>query len=528
MQPETASARRWAAPAVGWLALSAGLWTLGRTNYLLFHSLVETFSIVIAFSVFAIAWNTRRLIGNGYLLFLGLTSLFVGGIDLLHTLAYRGMGVFPGAGPDLATQLWVAARGLQALSLLAAPAFLDRSPRPPWVLGAGALLAGGLVAAVFTGRFPACFVEGQGLTRFKVLAEYAVIGAVGAAALLLRRRRSEFEGGVYRTLLLFLAATVGAEAAFTLYHDVYGVANFIGHLFKLLAFYLLYRALVATGLARPFELLFRNLKRGEDTLREENRRLTELKRELEEKNRALSAAMEQKNELLGVAAHDVRSPLAVIEMYGSLLAERLAGGDADALHFLDIMRRTTQRILVLVSDLLDLSTIESGRLRLEPRAVDLRPLIEQHLEEHRALAEGRGVRVRLDADPGVPPALADPLRIGQVLTNLLVNACKFSPPGAAVEIRLFSSGGQVAVAVGDEGPGIPPEDLERIFLPFTPAQPRPAGGERSTGLGLAIVHKIIQEHGGRVTVSSSPGGGSLFTFFLPPADAPRDAGRGGG
>ena len=107
----------------------AGLYLAERSNYILFHTLVEMFSIVIACGVFVISWNTRRIVDNSYFLFIGIASLFVGAVDLLHTLTYKGIGIIPGTGPNLPTQLWVVARYLQSISLLAAPCFIGRRLR---------------------------------------------------------------------------------------------------------------------------------------------------------------------------------------------------------------------------------------------------------------------------------------------------------------------------------------------------------------------------------------------------------------
>ena len=118
------------APAV---VIAAGLYLISLFNYILFHSLVELFAIVIAFGIFMIAWNSRKFIDNNYLLFLGISCFFVGIFDVGHTLAYKGMNIFPGAGTNLATQLWIAGRYLQGISLFAAPFFIDRRLRPAMV-----------------------------------------------------------------------------------------------------------------------------------------------------------------------------------------------------------------------------------------------------------------------------------------------------------------------------------------------------------------------------------------------------------
>jgi signal transduction histidine kinase len=519
--------RRYLPAAAATVASAPALYALSRANFLLFHSLAELFCVVVAFGTFTVAWNTRRTIENGYLLLLGLGMLFVGALDLVHTLAFRGMGVFPGQGANTATQLWVAARGLESLSLLVAPLLVDRRVRVGPVVCAYALLTAAILTAISSGGFPTCFVEGAGLTPFKKAAEYAIIAVLVVALRLLWRVRARFERDVFAALALALALTAAAEASFTLYRDVAGGSNALGHLLKLAAFVLIYRALVVTGIVRPLDLLFRTLKEHEASLQRENAVLASHQRELEAKNRELAMLSDRKNELLGIAAHDIRSPLTVIEMYTSLLEDRLGERlDQEGLKFTAIIRRTGRRILALVDDLLDYTAIESGIVSLERKPLRLGPLVEEALESHTALARTKGIEVRLDPGDDLPTVNADPLRVGQALGNLVSNALKFSPRGAIVTVRLHRRGSEAAISVSDEGPGIPAEEIPKIFAPFRRSTAKGTAGESSTGLGLAIVQKIAAAHGGRIEVESQPGSGSTFALLLPLDAGGEDCGRG--
>jgi signal transduction histidine kinase len=238
-----------------------------KAGYLLFHSLAEAFSVVVAVAVFLFAWNARRFLRDGYLLFLGIASLFVGVLDLLHMLAFKGMGVFPGSGADPPTQLWVSARAIQAASLLVAPFLTLGGARTVAAVVVLAAVSTGVVGAIATGVFPACFVEGVGLTRFKLVSEYVICIVLAAVLLVLWSRRSRLDRDTYRTLSGSVLATVGSELAFTQYVSVYDGANLVGHLLKIVAFYLMYRAIVYNGIRRPFGVLFRDLKESEEALR---------------------------------------------------------------------------------------------------------------------------------------------------------------------------------------------------------------------------------------------------------------------
>jgi len=202
---------------------------------------------------------------NNYLLFIGISFLFIGGIDFLHTLSYEGMGVFPGYGPNLATQLWVSARYLESLSLLVAPLLICRRLHVKMAFLAYALATCLILASIFYWHiFPTAFIEGAGLTSFKVISEYIISLILAVAIWLLFRHRSEFNAGVFKLLVASIAITIASEMAFTLYTDEYGVANMIGHVLKIASFYLIYKALIETGLRSPYDLLFRNLKQSEE------------------------------------------------------------------------------------------------------------------------------------------------------------------------------------------------------------------------------------------------------------------------
>jgi PAS domain S-box-containing protein len=255
--------RRWnfTAGALAGAGVLVSLYLLSRSNYLLFHSIIEVFSVVIACGVFMVAWNTRRWVANDYLLFLGIAYLFVGGLDFLHTLAYAGMGVFPGFGANLPTQLWIVSRYVESVSLLAAPLFLVRRARLIPTFFLYVLVAALGVASIWRwGVFPDAFVEGQGLTAFKIASEYVICGILAVALFFLYRRRAAFEREAFGMLSAAIVVTIASELAFTLYTDVYGFSNMVGHLLKVVSFYLVYRAVIAANLISPYGFLFRNIE----------------------------------------------------------------------------------------------------------------------------------------------------------------------------------------------------------------------------------------------------------------------------
>jgi PAS domain S-box-containing protein len=251
--------------ALIWAAIIAVLILLSSYSFLLFHSFAEIFSIVIAFAIFTLVWNSRHIIGNHYLLFIGISYLFIGGIDFIHALAYEGMGVFPGENANLATQLWIGARYLQSISLLIAPVFIRRKINPWLVLTSWCVVTALLLASIFYWKiFPDAFLEGTGLTSFKVISEYVISLILAIAIWLLLKNRSEFSEKVVRFIVASIVVTIVSEVSFTLYINTYGILNMAGHVLKIIAFFLLYKAIVETGIKSPYDLLFRNLKQSEE------------------------------------------------------------------------------------------------------------------------------------------------------------------------------------------------------------------------------------------------------------------------
>jgi len=281
-----------------WVLVLSGLYLTSLYSYLLFHSLSEIFSIVVACGIFMIAWNSRQFLDNNYLLFIGIAYLFVGGLDLLHTLAYKGMGVLQGYNANLPTQLWIAARYIESFSLLVAPLVLGRKLRSSFVLMGYFLVVSILLASIFHWRiFPDCFVEGVGLTPFKKWSEYIICLVLISSIGLLVRKQKEFDRVVLKLLVASIFLTIAAELAFTFYMSVYGISNLFGHFCKIISFYLIYKAIIQTGLTKPYDLLFRNLKQSEEALRGKEAALRqshfELERRVEERTADLMKANEQ-------------------------------------------------------------------------------------------------------------------------------------------------------------------------------------------------------------------------------------------
>ena len=257
-----------------WLAIMimmTGLYLTIRVDYLLFHSLIELFSIIVAETVFIVTWNSARYIKNKYLIIVGISYFFIGILDLLHTLSYKGMPIFTDY-DYYANQLWIAARSMESCTLLLAFLLLPakKSPNNRLIFLFYSLLTSFLIAAIFYWKiFPICFVEGKGLTDFKIYSEYVICIIIVSSIVLLINNNKEFESSVYKSILFSMIFTIISELAFTFYVDNYGISNLIGHYFKLFSFMMIYRAIVVTGIERPYELIFKELNQTNIDLRKE-------------------------------------------------------------------------------------------------------------------------------------------------------------------------------------------------------------------------------------------------------------------
>ena len=247
-----------------------GLYLTSLYSYPLFHSLAELFSIVIACGIFIIAWNARRFLDQHYLLFIGIAYLFVAFLDIIHTLAYKGMGVFKGFDANLPTQLWIIARCMESISLLIAPYYLKRSLKVDRVFIVYLLTTILLLLSIFSwDLFPNCFIEGKGLTPFKITSEYIISSILGASMIVLWVNRQALDPKVFQLVIWSIVTTIISELAFTFYISVYGLSNLIGHYFKIISFYFIYKAIIETGLTKPYDLLFRNLKLSKEEVQRE-------------------------------------------------------------------------------------------------------------------------------------------------------------------------------------------------------------------------------------------------------------------
>jgi PAS domain S-box-containing protein len=248
------------------------------------------------------------------------------------------------------------------------------------------------------------------------------------------------------------------------------------------------------------------------------RTLGKYDKDLKGKNAELLKLDKLKNEFLGMAVHDMRTPLAIFRMYITYLLQGLAGKlIPEQKRIFEKMQKTNEFMVDLVDNILDLSAIEAGSITLKITRNDYCEFIRDIMELNKGITSLRGMSVSIECGSALPELYFDKNRMEQVFNNLIANTVKYAFPETVIRVLIEADEKkkEVITKIIDHGPGIPHGELARVFDKFFRTSQEPTGKERSTGLGLAIVKKLIESHGGRVGVESEKGKGSTFYFSLP-------------
>ncbi|HYD94498.1 MAG TPA: MASE3 domain-containing protein [Noviherbaspirillum sp.] len=480
------------------------------------HNFVEMFSTAVALLMFGVVWNAYSRERSGNMVFLGCAFLAVGLIDFAHLLSYKGMPDFiTPASPQKAISFWLAERAVAAGALLAVALRPWRplsDSRRRYILLAGSLALTAFVywAGLFhPDAWPVFFVDGAGLTDAKILAEYATILVLGAAALLFHRsaRRADpaFDAG---SLFAVAVISILSGLCFTSYTGVNDVFNLLGHVFKIVAYLFLYRAAFVACVREPFRKM--HVEIGERKLAEEA--LRELNQSLEQRVAQRTVQLELANKELEAfsysVSHDLRAPLRAIDGFSQILHKNyMEHLDDKGRDYLARVRRASQRMGELIDDMLLLAQL--SRKEVSRQQVDISALARAVLDELKQASPERRVETRVADGMAVD---ADPKLIRIVLENLLGNAWKFTgkTADARIEVGRADRDGMCAIFVRDNGAGFSMAYAHKLFGPF---QRLHAASEfEGSGIGLATVQRIIQRHGGRVWAEGREGEGATFYF----------------
>jgi two-component system sensor histidine kinase GlrK len=249
--------------------------------------------------------------------------------------------------------------------------------------------------------------------------------------------------------------------------------------------------------------------------------LRRLGRQLEWLRQRLATLESDKTRFVRHISHELKTPMASIREGAALLREGVAGPlTPDQTEIVRILGDNSAALQGQIEDLLRYQTLASDSQQLQCRALDLQMLLARVVDEQRLLWQARGLTMRLDAEPCT--VVADGEKLGVVLSNLLVNAVRFSPPGGVISLMLVPGDGTVCIDCIDAGPGVLPEDVERIFDPFYQGRNQPPGARRGSGIGLSIVREILQAHGGDCQLLPSERG-AHFRIEIPNAHEAKTA-----
>jgi signal transduction histidine kinase len=243
-------------------------------------------------------------------------------------------------------------------------------------------------------------------------------------------------------------------------------------------------------------------------------RIIGLEQSLKQKQKELSDMNQRKNKLLGIAAHDLKNPIISIRGFSELLLKKPTNLTEDQKEFLSIIYTTSNGMLTMLNDLLDISLIESGKMEIDLQSGSLVNLVQERIRINDLQAKKKKIAIHHELN-NIPRIEFDSRRIGQAIDNLISNAIKFAPDGSNIYLILSQDGDKIKLNVRDEGPGIPKKEQHLLFSEFHRLSIRPTAGETSTGLGLAITKKIMEAHNGSIEFVSREGFGSTFCLVFP-------------
>jgi len=464
-------------------------------NFLLFHSIAELFSIVIAISIFIIGWHTRKYTESEFFVRYGIASLFIASIDLLHTLSYEGLGIFLNYDANLPTQLWILARYIQAISFIIALLPFKLNKTPYYLIIFYCILTIILLFTIFHGIFPDCYISGVGLTPFKIFSEYVIIFILLLAIFLLYRQRETFSYDIFVLIGFSLITTIISELAFTLYISLYGFSNFIGHIFKIFSFFFIYVGVIQIGLKDPIRLLFKQLKNREESL-----------------NKAYKRTNFYKN----LFAHDVnnifQNILSSLELYD------IEKKNTKKYH--DMIKNQIVRGEKLVKNVIKLTELDDYEENLKP--VNLKKKLSQSLSYLEESYPNKNIEIAREIPEESIKIRANEL-INDIFENILINAVKYNQTDPIkIQIRVFKvkkdEKNYVKIEFIDNGIGIPPSQREEIFERDLEKTSKTKG----LGLGLSLVKKVVDLYDGEICIESRISGeydkGTNFILLIPLAD----------
>lgn len=631
----------------------------GPMNFLLFHTTVELFGVIIAIMILVIALNAYKNECNKFLVILGIPYGFVAVFDFLHTLTYKGIGIFGIESANLSTQLWISARFMESVAILLASSYIYSNKRISYkklIFYSGALFALLLSSIYLLEIFPECYIEGIGLTDFKKLSEYIISLLLIISTFLLIKGNKKLDKKVFYLIMFSYITTIASELFFTFYTSVYALSNIIGHILKMISFYLIYKAIIETNLRKPYNILVETNKRLEMEIAEKIKAQKELNREKEilhkvideikesedryrrlfetiqdgvflhscskiiyanencasifgvkdikdiigrnimdfvyedykktineriknilnqneaskffeykitdiegnikyvdvtssiynngkekmiltimrditekKEKKELEQEVKKKSQLLNEAkkydkvktkffsniSHELKTPLNIILGGIQLLTQVQNNMDKTNMKYINMMRQNCYRLLRLINNLIDITRLDSGFLKLELKNGDIIRTIENIVLSVAEYTKSNGISLIFDTNEEEKIMAFDAEKLERVMLNLLSNAVKFTDFGGNIFVYINCKDDSIAISVKDTGIGIPKEMLTKIFERFKQVDSIHRRRSEGSGIGLSLVNSIIKLHEGKINIESELGKGSEFIIELP-------------
>jgi signal transduction histidine kinase len=451
-------------------------------NYLIFHSFAEIFSVVIMGGIFIIGWNTREYSDSSFFLIIGISSAYIGFFDLIHTLAYKGMNLFIGYDSNLPTQLWISARYLQSISLIVAILLSGKKINEKYFLIGYSLISSLLMVLIFFNLFPVCYIEGRGLTNFKIISEYIIIAILSLSCIILYRVRKKFDKNIFLLLIIANIFMIFSELSFTFYIDVFGIFNYVGHLLKILQFYLIYKGIIQISLRHPIRSLFRKIKKDEQNLRESYQRTNFYK---------------------DLFTHDISNIIQNFKISLSVLQERilnknLINEDNVNQKLLENLKSQINRGVNLIENVRKLSEIDNQSIVLSK--INVLEYLDKSIEFVKNSFERKEIKITKEIKTENFMISANDL-IQEVFENILTNAIIHNEHDF-IEINVIINDSPdkpkdlLRIEFKDNGIGVPDEKKKIIFKEGYKEEKSPKG----MGLGLSLVVKILNLFNGVIWV----------------------------
>ncbi|HRX16562.1 MAG TPA: MASE3 domain-containing protein [Spirochaetota bacterium] len=440
-------------PVVVFVVLS---YFVSGANFLFFHIIIEFVVILTAFGISVLTLTAGDKVESGFLRFIGSAFLWIGILELFHTLTYRGMNIFVGLDSNHPTQFWIAARWMEVITFILALLW-RKSGVVYWRTSLVYALVTTFVIYVImmTSWFPDCYIEGEGLTNFKKISEYLISGIFLLLMLHFMFIKKDFSNDIRRQMVLALLFAGLAEIFFTFYINVYGISNYIGHVLKIISVVIIFRAIVHKGIREPQDILYYDLLQKEE---------------------ALKAALEEKEVLMREIHHRVKNSLALVASFIAFESKDDNGSECGKK--LNSLKERIKSVLLIHEQLS--STGEVGQLDFSVYVKDL----VDNLFLSADTGEGR-IKWKVDI-PQIIMSAKKAMSLGIIINEIVTNSIKYAFPdnrNGTILITMKRLTDKYELIIEDDGVGS--------------TRAKKAG---SSGLGKMIIASLVEQLEGTLNV----------------------------